>query len=30
MGPEVNLMIGVLFTLLIGSLIFDTIGKISK
>ena len=28
MGPEVNLMIGVLFTLLIGSLIIDTVGKL--
>ena len=28
MGPEVNLMIGVLFTLLIGSLIIDTMGKL--
>jgi hypothetical protein len=28
MGPEVNLMIGVLFTLLVGSLIIDTMGKL--
>jgi hypothetical protein len=28
MGAEVNLMIGVLFTLLVGSLIIDTMGKL--
>ena len=28
MGGEVNVMVGVLFTLLIGSLIIDTMGKL--
>jgi hypothetical protein len=28
MGPEVNLMIGVLFSCLVIPLVFDTIGKI--
>lgn len=30
MGSEVNVMIGVLFTLLVGSLIIDTMGKLHK
>ena len=28
MGGEVNAMIGILFTLLIGSLVIDTVGKL--